>query len=169
MRWPVRAAIPGHPKPNTAGDTIRGHYGPPAGPTVSPGGIRGSVPPKALELGRGELGVAHRVLDVAMAKVGLQRARLLAIFGELEATSVAQHVGMHLDLRPAVTGARSSIRAKPAVENGAPRSETNTNGEAAASRCSLRKARISSPVIGWVAGVPPLTLRTCRLAKLKST
>jgi len=36
--------------------------------------------------------------------------------------------------RPADTAARSSIRAKPAVVNGAPSSETNTNGDGGASR-----------------------------------
>jgi hypothetical protein len=46
--------------------------------------------------------------------------------------------------------------AKPAVENGAPRSEVNTNSDAALSRCSRRGVRISLPRRGCVAGVPVL-------------
>jgi hypothetical protein len=61
------------------------------------------------------------------------------------------------------------MRPNPAVENGAPRSDTNKNGEAALSRWSRRKARNSRPANGCVLGVPFLTLRTCRTAELKST
>jgi len=44
------------------------------------------------------------------------------------------------------------MRAKPAVVNGDPRSLVNTNGDlGSCSRCSLRRARISSPTTGWVA------------------
>jgi len=56
--------------------------------------------------------------------------------------------------RRAETAARSSIRAKPAVLNGAPRSETNMNGDGDASRRRRRSALISRPVRGWVLGVP---------------
>jgi hypothetical protein len=40
----------------------------------------------------GELGVADRVLDVLVAEVVLDRARVLAVVGELEARRVAEHV-----------------------------------------------------------------------------
>jgi hypothetical protein len=71
--------------------------------------------------------------------------------------------------RAADTAACSSIRAKPAVVNGAPRSDTNMNGEAGASRCRRRNALISRPVRGCVLGVPFFALRTCRAARAKST
>ena len=60
--------------------------------------------------------------------------------------------------------ARSIIRAKPAAVNGEPRSDVSTNGDfGSCSRWSRRTARSSSPRIGWVLGVPCLTLRTCRM------
>ena len=70
---------------------------------------------------------------------------------------------------PASIPARSIIRAKPAVVKGPARSLVNTNGDfGSCSRCNRRKARNSSPMIGWVLGVPCLTLRTCRVALAKS-
>ena len=57
--------------------------------------------------------------------------------------------------RPAAAPARSTSLAKPDVENGEPLSEVNTKADfGSCSRCSRRKARISSPRIGCVAGVP---------------
>jgi hypothetical protein len=54
-----------------------------------------------------------------------------------------------------ISPARSTILAKPAVVNGAPPSDVNTNGLLGfCSRCKRRKARISSPMMGCVAGVP---------------
>src|SRR4029077_5741082 len=53
------------------------------------------VAPEVLETGRRQLGVAHRVLDVAVPEVSLQRASIDAVIGELEAAGVAQHVRMH--------------------------------------------------------------------------
>ena len=50
--------------------------------------------PEVLEAGRRQLGVAHRVLDVAVAQIGLQRAGIDAVIGELEAACVPQHVRM---------------------------------------------------------------------------
>jgi hypothetical protein len=66
--------------------------------------------------------------------------------------------------------ARSTMRAKPVVVNGAPRSDVKMNGAfGSCSRWSRRRALDSSPRIEWVLGVPCLTLRTCRVAVLKST
>jgi len=59
--------------------------------------------------------------------------------------------------------ARAIILAKPAVVNGAPRSDVITNGEGA-DRLSSRKARISSPCSGCTLGTPCLTRRTCSTA-----
>ena len=52
---------------------------------------------------------------------------------------------------------------------GVSRSLTNTNGTGRTSRCNRRNARSSTPLKGWTLGVPPLTLRTCRTARLYST
>jgi hypothetical protein len=57
--------------------------------------------------------------------------------------------GCALNASPAASPARSASLAKPAVANGAPRSDVNTNGDSAPSRCSLRSARSSSPRIRW--------------------
>jgi hypothetical protein len=46
---------------------------------------RHSLPPEGLEpIGR-QLGVAHRVLDIAVPKVGLQRPGVVAVIGQLKA------------------------------------------------------------------------------------
>jgi hypothetical protein len=49
-----------------------------------------------------------------------------------------------LEIEAGSAPARSTILAKPAVENGEPRSLTNTNDDAGFSRCSLRSALNSS-------------------------
>ena len=54
-----------------------------------------SIVPEILEAGRRQLGVAHRVLDVAVPEIGLQRTGIDAVIGELEAAGVPQHVRMH--------------------------------------------------------------------------
>jgi hypothetical protein len=68
----------------------------------------------------------------------------------------------------AAAPARSTILAKPAVVNGAPRSEVNMNGDLdSCSRCSPRNARSSSPRIGCLLGDPYLTRRTAMVAAVK--
>jgi hypothetical protein len=93
----------------------------------------------------------------------------MPLVGKGVSAGVPEHVGMRLGSRPASAAALSIMRAKPAVVMGEPRSLTNTKGEAALSRRSRRRARSSSPWIGWVLGVPFLTRRTCSTAPLKST
>jgi hypothetical protein len=56
------------------------------------------LPPEVLEPGRRQLGIAHRVLDVAMAEVGLQGAGVVASIGKRKAAGVAQHVRMCLEI-----------------------------------------------------------------------
>ena len=51
--------------------------------------------PEVLEAGRRRLGVAHRMLDVAVPEISLQRPGIDAVIGELEAACVPQHVRMH--------------------------------------------------------------------------
>ncbi len=53
-----------------------------------------SIPPEILEPLRRKLGVSHRVLDVLVPEVVLQRASIVSLVGELVATGMAQHVGM---------------------------------------------------------------------------
>src|SRR5215467_10096688 len=55
----------------------------------------GSIVPEVLEAGRRQLGVAHRVLDVAVPEISLQRTGIDAVIGEFEAAGVPQHVRVH--------------------------------------------------------------------------
>jgi hypothetical protein len=55
------------------------------------------LPPEVLEPIRRQLGIAHRVLDVLMAQVGLQGSRIMALIGKGESTGVPQHVRMSLE------------------------------------------------------------------------
>jgi hypothetical protein len=50
--------------------------------------------PEVFEPARRQLGVSHRVLDVAVAEVSLQRPRIVALVGQRKAARVAQHVRM---------------------------------------------------------------------------
>jgi hypothetical protein len=56
--------------------------------------------PKVLEPCRRQLGVAHRVLDVFVPEVGLERPRVMAGVGKRIAAGVPQHVGMDLEFEP---------------------------------------------------------------------
>ena len=68
---------------------------------------------------------------------------------------VAEHVGMSRKPSLASTPARSTMRAKPAVEKGDSSPDVNTNCDfGSCSRCNLRRARIFIATTGWVAGVP---------------
>jgi len=58
-------------------------------PTCAP-----SVLPESIEAVGAQLRISHRVRDVAVAEVVLQRAGIDAIVGELEAAAMAQHVRM---------------------------------------------------------------------------
>jgi hypothetical protein len=110
------------------------------------------------------------MLNVAVAKISLQSAGIVPLVGERVAASVPKLCGCALKPSLASTPTRSIIRAKPAVVNGDPRFEVNTNGDfGSCSRCKRRSARISSPKIGCVLGVPCLTRRTCSVPVLKST
>ena len=104
-----------------------------------------------------------------MAEIGLQGAGVVPLVRQLVAAGMPQHVRMRLEAELCHVPARSIMRANPAGLNGAPRSDVNTNGDfGSCSRWSRRRARNSSPRMGWVLGVPCLTLRTCRLAVLNS-
>jgi hypothetical protein len=87
----------------------------------------------------------------------------MAVIRQLVAAGVAQHVGVSLDAETSHdSGPRSIMRENPGAVSGAPRSDTNTNGELLLSRWCCRSARSSRPVSA-------LTLRTLRIAVLKST
>ena len=102
-------------------------------------------------------------------EIGLQRPGVVALVGQREATGVPQHVRVNLEAEPGSLASALQHAGKAAVVNGEPRSDVNTNGDfGSCSRCSRRRARISSPMMGCVAGVPFLALRTCRTAWLKS-
>src|SRR5262249_6951821 len=54
--------------------------------------------PPALEPGRCQFGISHRVLDVLVPEIGLQRPRIPASVRLVETASVPQHVRVRLDL-----------------------------------------------------------------------
>jgi hypothetical protein len=55
------------------------------------------LPPEVLEPIRIQLGVAHRVLDVAVAQISLQRPRIVALVGQDEVAGVPEHMRMNLE------------------------------------------------------------------------
>ena len=59
-----------------------------------------SIVPEALEPGRRQLGVAHRMLDVAMPELGLQRTGIDALVRQLVAAGVPKHVGVDRKTEP---------------------------------------------------------------------
>ena len=77
-----------------------------------------SILPEPIEAVGAQLGISHRVHDVTVAEVVLQRAGVDAVVGELEAAAVAQRVRMSrerarsrsLDHRVG-TGGQSNVRA----------------------------------------------------------
>ena len=69
-----------------------------------------------------------------MSEVSLQCTGVVAVVGQLVTASVPKHVRMRLDSQLRRNRCRSTMREKPGAESGAPRSETNTNGDFALSR-----------------------------------
>jgi hypothetical protein len=69
------------------------------------------------------------VLDVAVTKVRLQRARVVALICERVAASVPKHVRMGLEPKLCCGARALDARANAAVVKGDPHSEVNTNGE----------------------------------------
>jgi hypothetical protein len=55
-----------------------------------------SLSPKILETRRCQLGIAHRVLDIFVTKIGLQGAGVVPVIREFVAASMPQHVRMRL-------------------------------------------------------------------------
>jgi hypothetical protein len=58
----------------------------------------GGQPPEVLEPRRRQLCVPHRVLDVLMAKICLERPRVMPRVGQREPAGMSQHVRVYLDL-----------------------------------------------------------------------
>ena len=56
-----------------------------------------SASPEILEPRRRQFGVAHRVLDIAVPEVGLQRARVVPLVGQGVAAGVPEHVRVRLE------------------------------------------------------------------------
>jgi hypothetical protein len=56
-----------------------------------------SLPPEILEPRRRQLGIAHRVLDVLMTQVCLQRPRVVAPVCKRVTAGVPEHVRVRLD------------------------------------------------------------------------
>ena len=60
-------------------------------------GCASSISKEFLESLRRQGGIPRRILDIAMAEIRLDRARIVTIVGELVAAGVPQHVGVRLD------------------------------------------------------------------------
>src|SRR5215471_8529860 len=101
------------------------------------------------------------MLDILVAEIVLQGASIVAVIGQLEAAGMAQHVWMDGERHPGGL-AKALDEVMEAHRADSPRSLTNTWTSLGFSRRSLRRARISSPRIGWTLGVPRLALRTCK-------
>ena len=69
-----------------------------------------------------------------MPEIGLDRTRVVTMVGELLAAGMAEHVSVRLDAQIGRGAARSIMREKPGADSGAPRFETNTNGDGTLSR-----------------------------------
>jgi hypothetical protein len=67
---------------------------------------RGLSPPEISETHRRKFSVAHRVLNVAMAEVSLQRSCVVPFVGQRVATGMPEHVRMGLE-------AQLGLRARP--------------------------------------------------------
>jgi hypothetical protein len=105
-----------------------------------------------------------------MTEVRLQGAGIMPLVRQRIAARVPEHVRERLEAEPRLDASTLDLRATPAVLKGAPRSEVNTNGDTGScSRWRRRRARSSSPRIGWVLGVPRFTLRTCSVPEANST
>jgi len=64
-------------------------------------GIRArSNAPEAFEPGRGQLRIAHRVLDVLVSEIRLKGAGIMPFGSQRKATGMAQHVRVGLELEP---------------------------------------------------------------------
>jgi hypothetical protein len=58
------------------------------------------LPPEILEPVRRQFSIAERVLDIAVVKIRMQGARVMAGIGEGEAAGMAQHVRVRLEREP---------------------------------------------------------------------
>ena len=128
-----------------------------------------SAPPKALEAIGRQLGIAHRVLNVLVAEPGLQRPRVVAGIGQRIAAAMAQHVRMDRKRHLGASAVRPNSAWKAFGVIGPSRSVMKTCDDGPCSRCRRRRARISSPCIGWTLGDPFLALRTCSRPVDRST
>ena len=109
-----------------------------------------SIAPEVLETGRRQLGVAHRVLDVLVAEIGLQRAGIDAVIGELETAGVAQHVRMHWEIEVSRDTEPGDHLAESRRREWCTAFGREDNGDAGScSRLSRRSARNSRPDSGW--------------------
>jgi hypothetical protein len=84
-----------------------------------------SILPKPVKPARGQLGVFDGVLNVPVAEVVLQGARVLPVIRQLEAAGMPQHVGMHREATPLASPLRASLLRKSAGVLGASRSDWN--------------------------------------------
>ena len=79
---------------------------------------RGLVPPEGLKPVGCELRIPHRVLNVSMAEVVLNRPGVVSLVGELEATGVAQHVRVNGEAKLGLVASASDDLPDRGIGNG---------------------------------------------------
>jgi hypothetical protein len=95
MGWSVRSEFGGGTNAASGGaPPFGGGFGNGRNDEAAPEGLS----PKVLEPCRRQLGVAHRVLNVSVPEIGLQRLGVVAGIGQRIATGMPQHVGMNPEL-----------------------------------------------------------------------
>jgi hypothetical protein len=92
------------------------------------------VSPETFEPILRQRSVPRGVLDISVSKVGLQCAGIVAIVRELGATGMPKHVRMSFDRQLRGNCWPLDHPGEARSESGAPRSETNANGDFVLSR-----------------------------------
>ena len=89
-----------------------------------------SVTPEVLEARGRQFGVAHGVLDVSMAEIRREGARVGALVGKPNAAGLPEHVRVGLEAKLGRNAQPRHHLAPPRRRKGAPRSDVNTSGRA---------------------------------------
>jgi hypothetical protein len=109
------------------------------------------TPPEILEPVRRQRRVHRRGRDRAMPQPSLDCPRVVPLVGKCIAAGMAKHVRVRFQLKAGACGCPLDQPPKASRRERAPRSLTNTKGDGrVASRCSRRRARLSSPCRGCV-------------------
>ena len=129
-----------------------------------------SVLPKVSEAMRRQRRIAHGVLDILVAEIGLQRQGIDALIGELVAASVPQHVRMddEIETRDLAEPLHHDTESARRERCAALRDEDEWRRRLLLALKPAQGAHFRAAE-GWTHGEPFLTRLTCRRASRKST